>query len=551
MLGIFKSIMKDDYIYEVEKVLEKKKITNEIKSLVMDTLFKIEETYPNYKRVKVDVLEKKEYINQIIRALKMVENIEVMYMQEKDVLKCVTKTMVDKNENGYYDITIYQNNLSLLYALQTIIHEEYGGNEIACSDTFTTILKYGGIYSDIEILRDFSGWNWNRNSIKNINIYHDIIYKNLLLILGIDKIIELKKTKQCIYFMKKYLLKKYKNKNVEKLIDIIKEITFVMGSEEERNLELEANKKIIDMYMAMKDIRKFTQTINEEKKKNNKLLAKYDKILNSHKVLEREYEEYLKNIEEKEGKPSKTSLNLDKMLDALESNEEENIRKIEKLETEDIERFSIEIFEKRKKTYNKNLELSKIGNPENYVQHKKLLEDKIRHILNYEKVKGNSKKEEELLENLVLEFQKIVYDMLEDRIEVLYTNEEVIDEIYRQRYIRYQNVSKDKHIYQISDLYQKMDKILHLIVDKAMKFEVLEKVSEEKNTNYAAVSPALKTEILFLEDVKISIYTGKTTLLCIYDGNVLIKEIELFDVDPKLISIPTKKKIKLFKGKGK
>ena len=551
MLGIFKNIMKDDYIYEVEKVLEKKKITNEIKSLVMDTLFKIEETYPNYKRVKVDVLEKKEYINQIIRALKMVENIEVMYMQEKDVLKCVTKTMVDKNENGYYDITIYQNNLSLLYALQTIIHEEYGGNEIACSDTFTTILKYGGIYSDIEILRDFSGWNWNRNSIKNINIYHDIIYKNLLLILGIDKIIELKKTKQCIYFMKKYLLKKYKNKNVEKLIDIIKEITFVMGAEEERNLELEANKKIIEMYMAMKDIRKFTQTINEEKKKNNKLLAKYDKILNSHKVLEREYEEYLKNIEEKEGKPSKTSLNLDKMLDALESNEEENIGKIEKLETEDIERFSIEIFEKRKKIYNKNLELSKIGNPENYVQHKKLLEDKIRHILNYEKVKGNSKKEEELLENLVLEFQKIVYDMLEDRIEVLYKNEEVIDEIYRQRYIRYQNVSKDKHIYQISDLYQKMDKILHLIVDKAMKFEVLEKVSEEKNTNYAAVSPALKTEILFLEDVKISIYTGKTTLLCIYDGNVLIKEIELFDVDPKLISIPTKKKIKLFRGKGK
>ena len=551
MLGIFKNIMKDDYIYEVEKVLEKKKITNEIKSLVMDTLFKIEETYPNYKRVKVDVLEKKEYINQIIRALKMVENIEVMYMQEKDVLKCVTKTMVDKNENGYYDITIYQNNLSLLYALQTIIHEEYGGNEIACSDTFTTILKYGGIYSDIEILRDFSGWNWNRNSIKNINIYHDIIYKNLLLILGIEKIIELKKTKQCIYFMKKYLLKKYKNKNVEKLIDIIKEITFVMGSEEERTLELEANKKIIDMYMAMKDIKKFTQTVNEEKKKNNKLLAKYDKILNSHKVLEREYEEYLKNIEEKEGKLSKTSLNLDKMIDALESNEEENIGKIEKVETEDIERFSIEIFEKRKKIYNKNLELSKIGNPENYVQHKKLLEDKIRHILKYNEVKGNSKKEEELLENLVLEFQKIVYDMLEDRIEVLYTNEEVIDEIYRQRYIRYQNVSKDKHIYQISDLYQKMDKILHLIVDKAMKFEVLEKVSEEKNTNYAAVSPALKTEILFLEDVKISIYTGKTTLLCIYDGNVLIKEIELFDVDPKLISIPTKKKIKLFKGKGK
>ena len=549
MLGIFKNIIKNDYIYEVEKVLEKKKITNEIRSLVMDTLFKIEETYPNYKRVKVDVLEKKDYIAQIISALKRVENIEIMYMQEKDVLKCLTKTIIDKNANDYYDITIYHNNLSLLYALQTIIHEEYGGNEIACSDTFDTILKYGGIYSDIEILRDFSAWNWNRNSIKNMNIYYDIIYRNLLLILGVEKILELKKTKQCIYFMKKYLLKKYKNKNVEKLIDIIKEITFVIGSEEERKLELEANKKIIDMYMAMKDIKKFTQTVNEEKKKNNKLIAKYDKILNSHNVLEREYEEYLKSIEEKKEKTQKASLNLDKMMDALDNNDEQNIDKIEKIPTEDIEHFSIEIFEKRKKLYNKNLELSKIGNPENYVEHKKLLEDKIKHILNYNEVKGNTKKEEELLENLILEYQKIVYDMLEDRIEVLYTNEEVIDEIYRQRYIRYQNVLKDKYIYQISDLYQKMDKILHLIVDKAMKFEVLERVSEEENTNYAVVSPALKTEILFLEDAKLSIYTGKTTLLCIYDGNVLIKEIELFDVDPKLISIPTKKKIKLFKGK--
>ena len=548
MLGIFKNIIKNNYIYEVEKVLEKKKITNEIRSLVMDTLFKIEETYPNYKRVKVDVLEKKDYIGQIIIALKKVENIDIMYMQEKDVLKCLTKTTVEKNQRGYYDIQIYQNNLSLLYALQTIVNEEYGGDELPCSSAFDKILKIGGIYSDIEILRDFSGWNWNRNKIKNFNIYYDIIYKNLLLILGIDKMIELKKTRQCIHFMKKYLLKKYKNKNVEKLMEILKEIVFVMSSEEEKNLEIQSNKKILDMYMAMKDIKKFMQKVNEEKKKNNKLLAEYDKILNSHNVLEREYEEYLKSIEENNKKESNLSSNIEQMIDALDK-DEDTIEKVNKEEIKDIELFSIQIFEKRKKIYNKNLELAKIGNPENYVEHKRILEEKVKHILNYEKVKGDSKKEEELLENLIIEYQKIVYDMLEDRVEVLYTNEEVIDEIYRQRYIRYQNILKDKYIYQILDLYQKMDKILHLIVDKAMKFEVLERVSEEENTNYAAVSPALKTEILFLEDAKLSIYTGKTTLLCIYDGNVLIKEIELFDVDPKLISIPTKKKIKLFKGK--
>ena len=549
MLGIFKNIIKNDYIYEIEKTLEKKGTTNEIKSLVMDTLFKIEETYPNYKRIKVDVLEKKDYIREIVVALKKVDNIYTMNMQEKDILKCVTDTKIEKNARGYYDIQIYHNNLSLLYALQTIINEEYGINEQPCSSAFDKILKIGGIYSNIEILRDFSGWNWNRNKIKNFNIYYDIIYKNLLLILGIDKMIELKKTRQCIHFMKKYLLKKYKNDNVEKLMEILKEIVFVMSSEEEKRLEIEANKKIIDMYMAMKDIKKFMQKVNEEKKKNNKLLAEYDKILNSHNVLEREYNEYLKAIEKSKNEDnSNGSLNIDSIIDILDI-EEDNIGKVYKEEIKNIELFSIQIFEKRKKVYNKNLELSKIGNPENYVEHKRILEEKIKYILDYEKVKGDAKKEEELLENLMIEYQKIVYDMLEDRIEAIYTNEEVIDEIYRQRYIRYQNVLKDKYIYQISDLYQKMDKILHLIVAKAMKFDVLERVSEEENTNYAAVSPALKTEVLSLEEVKVAIYTGKITLLCIYDGNVLIKEIELFDVDPKLISIPTKKKIKLFKGK--
>lgn len=549
MLGIFKNIIKNDYIYEIEKTLEKKGITNEIKSLVMDTLFKIEETYPNYKRIKVDVLEKRDYIREIVVALKKVDNIYIMNMQEKDILKCVTDTKIEKNARGYYDIQIYHNNLSLLYALQTIINEEYGINEQPCSSAFDKILKIGGIYSNIEILRDFSGWNWNRNKIKNFNIYYDIIYKNLLLILGIDKMIELKKTRQCIHFMKKYLLKKYKNDNVEKLMEILKEIVFVMSSEEEKKLEIEANKKIIDMYMAMKDIKKFMQKVNEEKKKNNKLIAEYDKILNSHNVLEREYNEYLKAIEKSKNEDSSNgSLNIDSIIDILDI-EEDDIGKIDKEEIKNIELFSIQIFEKRKKVYNKNLELSKIGNPENYVEHKRILEEKIKYILDYEKVKGDVKKEEELLENLMIEYQKIVYDMLEDRIEAIYTNEEVIDEIYRQRYIRYQNVLKDKYIYQISDLYQKMDKILHLIVAKAMKFDVLERVSEEENTNYAAVSPALKTEVLSLEEVKVAIYTGKTTLLCIYDGNVLIKEIELFDVDPKLISIPTKKKIKLFKGK--
>ena len=392
--------------------------------------------------------------------------------------------------------------------------------------------------------------------MSGVNIYYDIIYKNLLWLIGIDKLIELKKTKQCIYYMKKYLLKKYRKENVEKLIIILKEMIFVFGTDEEKEKEILANKKALDMYNAMKDIRKFIEKVNEEKKKNNKLIAEYDKILNSQKVLEREFEEYTKQTkevkEEKKKEDDGKSIaisELEQIVDILNMDEENNKNGKQQDITKNIEVFSIDIFEKRKKLYEKNLELAKIGNPENYVEHKRLLEDSIKHILRYQEVKDDKKAKEKLIEDLILEYQQVVYDMLEDRIDVLYTNEEVIDEIYRQRYIRYQNVGKNKYIYQVTELYQKMDNVLHLIVEKALKFDILERLSEESNTNYAAISPALKTAILSLEDIRVALYTGKITLLCIYDGNVLIKEIELFDVDPKLVSIPTKKKIKLFKGK--
>ena len=392
--------------------------------------------------------------------------------------------------------------------------------------------------------------------MSGVNVYYDIIYKNLLWIIGIDKLIELKKTKQCIYYMKKYLLKKYRKENVEKLITILKEMIFVFGTDEEKEKEILANRKALDMYNAMKDIRKFIEKVNEEKKKNNKLIAEYDKILNSQRVLEREFEEYTKKTKEKKEEKKKEEdgksiaiSELEQIIDILNMDEENDQNLKQQDMTKNIEVFSIDIFEKRKKLYEKNIELAKIGNPENYVEHKRLLEDSIKHILRYQEVKDDEKAKEKLIEELILEYQQVVYDMLEDRIDVLYTNEEVIDEIYRQRYIRYQNVGKNKYIYQVTELYQKMDNVLHLIVEKALKFDILERLSEEDNTNYAAISPALKTAILSLEDIRVALYTGKITLLCIYDGNVLIKEIELFDVDPKLVSIPTKKKIKLFKGK--
>ena len=65
-----------------------------------------------------------------------------MKMEEKDILKCVTKTSISINDNKFYNIKIYQNNLSLLYAIQMIVNREYGINLVPCSDTFSRILEF-------------------------------------------------------------------------------------------------------------------------------------------------------------------------------------------------------------------------------------------------------------------------------------------------------------------------------------------------------------------------------------------------------------------------
>ena len=102
--------------------------------------------------------------------------------------------------------------------------------------------------------------------------------------------------------------------------------------EEIDNCLKEANKKIIDMYMAMKDIKKFTQTVNEEKKKNNK----EDK----QKSLKNYINSYNKTAKSQEAKKEILQYFCDALNKVIPKNKRYKIKEIE------------EIFEKIENLYN-------------------------------------------------------------------------------------------------------------------------------------------------------------------------------------------------------
>ena len=69
ILSKFNIDMKD-YNNELEKILENKLFSYDVKNLLLSMLYKIENAYKDYETVKRQVPTKKEYIENILRIIK-------------------------------------------------------------------------------------------------------------------------------------------------------------------------------------------------------------------------------------------------------------------------------------------------------------------------------------------------------------------------------------------------------------------------------------------------------------------------------------------------
>ena len=63
---LFSKLNIKDYSKELEKVLDQKDFKEDTKNLLLDILYKIDVTYSDYNKVKIETLTKKEIIEELI-----------------------------------------------------------------------------------------------------------------------------------------------------------------------------------------------------------------------------------------------------------------------------------------------------------------------------------------------------------------------------------------------------------------------------------------------------------------------------------------------------
>ena len=68
--NLLEKIVKKDYNNELEKILEKKQIDENVKSTLLTIFYKIEAAYKDLEIVKKDVETKEEYISNILEIIK-------------------------------------------------------------------------------------------------------------------------------------------------------------------------------------------------------------------------------------------------------------------------------------------------------------------------------------------------------------------------------------------------------------------------------------------------------------------------------------------------
>ena len=164
-----------NYSNWLEKSLTKKPFSVPTKNLLSDILYKIENSYEDYRDVKVEVKQKSAILEELIN---IIEN----DCKEIEIIK--EKTSKSNREEG--KIITFLNAKKMLYELYQIkqkkfrIENKYDIIQNSLKDT----LNQGYSMNGNEIIRDFDGWAWNIQEDEIEDKINNFLYQTLLLLVG-------------------------------------------------------------------------------------------------------------------------------------------------------------------------------------------------------------------------------------------------------------------------------------------------------------------------------------------------------------------------------
>ena len=507
--------VKKDYNNDLEEILTKKHFQEEVKNLLLDSLYKTENAYKDYETVKKNVPTIDEYIQNIILCVKKscdkIELTKPKYGEKPSF-------SID-NENK--KITCFPSSKLLLYSIVKIQkHDDIIKSEPDfINHALTNMINKGNCINSIEPIRDFNGFSWSSVSSDIEDFYCNLIYQDLI-VLSDNRLLEewVNKNDDMIDYMelfKEDLEKKYGKKYQKEILELLKIISVLMeiSNNSLYKKELLKRKKNVKKELeAMKDTISYFGSITTYKKQILKKIRKLDTILSNKEQLIAEYEKRNENLPLQQKIFSKNVL-----------------KKILKDEREEL--------------------LTELKECNDKMNSKKFIniKEKYEYEFEYLKLVDCSNIEEEI-EKCIMLLQKRVLQAIKLKIKNANTREKINRIVYELRYFCLIPISKDKRIINSSKLKRMLITTQKDAIEKAYELKAFKDIFKDKSKNIYVLKYLFNLKIIRLEDVALKITKENEEYFVQFFDDEVIDEKHKIDkqINKKDLKIRLNKKIKAF-----
>lgn len=537
---IFSKIIKD-YNNELEIILEEKAFSSDVKNLLLSMLYKIENAYEDYKKVKVNVCEKKQFVEEILETIKdkcdEIEIIKPLSEEGKKLYENNINCIVDKENKK---IKTFQNEKSILDAILQMRQQDIELNEKyeLIEKPIKELLKIGNNMNSLEVIRDFNGWSWDITTIEMKNIIYNKLYQLLIILIGskiIDTWVNNRKseeieeipsnvilsskynenygiTKKEMQEQKDYVeeivtkfYKLYGKEKTKKFFENLIQIIILESSKSNEEYRAKITKEIAQIneeLERMKNNKTFLEELSLQKKEIAKQIKDIDTILNDEKELKKEYEKRNKKLPNKEKIFSVSHLKL-----MYEKQREKLLKEIKNINTK--------------------------MEPEQFIQIKRTMQEKLEFYEHIQIEEMSNKNTVRLLKEL----EEIFLECILEKIEKANEKSQIEKIIYELRYYKLIPPIVTK----------KTDEIEKKLIKKACEQKILTKFSEKEETNYQILKHIFTSKIIDLSETVYTLkYTKGTLTLNIYDGKTHDETKQIQITEKTELSVKLNKKIKIW-----
>ena len=433
-------LSKNNYDIQFEELLEQKKYTDEAKSLILNIVYKIQNSYSDYKETKPNAKSKLDIISDIADTIKnKCDTIDVLNPEEATGKLYVSK----KNKI----IKTFPKDIDLLQAIYYIKTPYTKKIENVFEKAVLLALEKGMAINGVEIIRDFNGWSWNSVLEDDFEKYYNLLYQALIILIGEGELENVIKSHNVIEELLKKIKYLYGKTKAEEFVESFIKVCVVIYMNNDEKCEdevLNYLEKKEDELSKLSNKSKYISELNSKMNDNTKIVCKIDAVLSNQKMLNKKYSS--KDISSK---------------------------------YKDLDSYKISLIKYKNQILNDITLCRKNMNPFEYVKLKNNVKKDVDE-LNEIKLCYN---DDNIIEKLLIELQKKVISCFFSKIEVYDLKKELLSLVYE---IRYYNLLQlgDKKLKDIRALKNDIEKIQIELINKLKKSRAVDIYSNYAKVNY-------------------------------------------------------------------